>query len=171
MLIANRITRFDMISKVCSNCECLFEARRSSAKFCSPACRQQSYRERNGQQFRNKKTVETSTPEQRLTCPHCGKGYWQSISGRKRLFCSDSCRVSANRRKVNATRNLIRVLMRRGANTDPYIDAANNGTQAFEDYVKPYGWIYDKTSGKYFQDIRQNDFFKKPSPFGVRNER
>lgn len=151
-----------MISVLCSNCGVEFEARRCSAKYCSPACRQQSYREAHGQVSRNK----TSTParrEDRLTCPHCGKGYWQSLKGRKRSFCSDSCRVSANRRKVNATRNLIRKLSRRGANLDPYVDAANEGTAEFEKYVKRFGFVYDHKNGHYFEDARQSDFYNIPS--------
>lgn len=161
-----------MISKLCSNCGCEFEARRNTAKFCSPACRQQDYRIRNGQQFSNVSStlVQQSARDLRLTCPHCGKGYWQGSTGRKRQYCSDSCRVSANRRKVNATRNLIRKLSKRGASMDKFIDAANVGTVEFENLVKRYGFVYDGKNGVYFEDHRQSDFFgKSPSHnFGVR---
>lgn len=89
-----------MVTKVCKQCWFEFEARRSTAKFCSAACRQKNHRSNN--------TVSSTaaayhrTIDERLTCPHCGKGYWKSIKGRPAKYCSNSCRSSANRIKKAA---------------------------------------------------------------------
>lgn len=90
-----------MQMKYCKVCDNGFFCRRQSAKFCSPACRQLDYRRRHGQTVVRsevaRKTVEGLSSREK--CPNCGAYFWTNTTGRKRIFCSDSCRVSANRSK------------------------------------------------------------------------
>jgi len=93
-----------MVTKVCKTCWFEFESRRSSAKYCSAACRQKDFRYRNGQT--SSAAGVPKTMDERKTCQHCGKGFWQKGKGRPAKWCSNGCRVSANATKKRAAFNL-----------------------------------------------------------------
>lgn len=89
-----------MVKRVCKSCWFEFEARRCNAKFCSAACRQKHWRNRHAE---TSTAADNMRPKmERKTCPHCNAGFWQNPKGRKAVYCSNSCRSSANRMKKTA---------------------------------------------------------------------
>jgi len=98
--------------KYCPVCECGFFYRRESAKFCSPACKQKAHRIAHGQTVARSEAARRTVEElsSKALCPHCLKSFWQNTRGRKRVFCSNSCRVSAHRLKIAAAWRLVKWL-------------------------------------------------------------
>lgn len=93
-----------MVLCKCSVCGVEFYARRMSARYCSPACKQKQYRLLHGQPM----TVEEArhmleAKSTRCTCVGCGRGFWRAAKGRKPKFCCPSCRqtfMTAKRRAL-----------------------------------------------------------------------
>lgn len=133
-----------MLNMICETCGWGFEARRSSAKYCSAACRQKALRQRKGQPTKVTKELKREQ-DKRHTCPHCHGGFWQPIYGRKRKYCSNSCRVSANRFLQYAIINLMRKLRQRDYAMGNFIAAKNIGSDNFVRYVERLGFRYSYT--------------------------
>jgi len=139
-----------MEMKYCDVCNNGFFCRRKSAKFCSPACKQLDYRRRNGQTVlkseQSRKTLETLS--QRQKCPHCGAYFWTNTTGRKRKFCSNSCRVSANRFKISAAYKYIKAHTGK-PDYDAYMMVAELGTVAVDKIALQNGAKYNYNSRRY----------------------
>lgn len=150
-----------MIQVACKQCWFLFEARRSNAKYCSPACKQKAHRIAKGQKAANKKA--SRTPNDRAICRHCGDGFWQSGKGRKAHYCSQSCRQMANIAKKHAGFNWYK--QARGISDYEawnYIEAV--GTDAIDRLAAAEGLHYSYPQRMY---IRTETYFSlDPLNFG-----
>jgi len=84
----------------CEHCRETFTAKRSTAKYCKPACRKAAYRARQ-------KHEKQDFPRR---CAHCETGFW--TDNPRRLYCKPSCRTQASRaRRVVALEALCRLGM------------------------------------------------------------
>lgn len=128
--------------KYCSECRSGFMAQRDNAKFCSDKCKQLAYRKRNGQTSTNRVKDAGMGNAVRRTCPHCSSRFYLNRYGRTRKFCSDSCKVSANRIKIAATKQLLTRLLHADYHMKPFHEAAKKGTDAFEKLVASVGYEY-----------------------------
>lgn len=151
-----------MVTKVCSQCWFEFEARRSNAKFCSNACKQKSHRIGKGQKFQNKPMAKTAN--ERCTCRHCGKGYWQSGKGRKALYCGATCRQMANTAKKSAGYRWYKG--QRGISDYEawnYLELI--GTDGMDRIAAAEGWHYSYVQRQYIKT--QAYFSLDPMNFGI----
>jgi len=149
-----------MVQCVCQQCWFVFEARRSSAKFCSPACKQKAHRIKNGQRFENK----VKTVNERCMCRHCGAGFWQSGKGRKAHYCSNSCRQLANVAKKHAG---FRYYKRMGNASDyaAWTAVETLGTDGVDELAAAAGYHYSYVQRMY---IKTEAYFSlDPMNFGI----
>jgi len=150
-----------MIQVACKQCWFVFEARRSSAKFCSAACRQKNHRQEKGQPI----AKETKfTAEHRSHCEHCGDGFWQSGKGRKAKFCSNSCRQLANRAKISAAFRWYRKA-RKISDYEAFSFVESVGTDAIDRLAEADGWHYSRVERMYIKT--QAYFSLDPMNFGI----
>lgn len=146
-----------MKASCCETCGIGFDARRASAKYCSAACRQKALRIRKGQPIAAPKEMKRNA-NKRHTCPHCGGGFWQPIYGRKRKFCSNSCRVSANKFLQTAIKQLLNRLLHRDYQMGQFYDAQKRGSGYFVEYVNRYGFRYSEVMRSFVERIEYNEF-------------
>jgi len=150
-----------MVTCVCKQCWFEFQAKRSSAKFCSPACKQKYWRIEHGQQFENK---PKHTPDERSHCEHCGGGFWQSGKGRKAKFCSNSCRQLANRAKIAAAFKWYK-RARQISDHEALCYVETVGTDAIDRLAAAEGFHYSRVEKMY---IRTQAYFSlDPMNFGI----
>lgn len=154
-----------MNSKYCPQCECLFFYKRESAKFCSPACRQKALRIRQGQTVltseANRRTTDLS---ERKSCPYCNKGFWTNTKGRKRRFCSDSCRVSANRVKMTAAFRFVERVLQM-PQYDAFMLTAKEGTTGIDKLAESHGYEYSDTTREYYPSRNHRSFVETSAMF------
>lgn len=89
-------------TKKCAVCRQPFEAKRSTAKTCSQACRQKAARRAKGadpataarRRLKTKKATKLVK-----TCQHCGKAFRTSAAASKRQYCQPACRQAAYRQR------------------------------------------------------------------------
>lgn len=94
-----------MIQLFCQVCGHDFEARRASARYCSPACKQKQYRVLHGQKMTKKeaRTRVNVCESAEKRCPNCNRRIPPKLGkGRVRKFCSNGCRAMYHRAKENA---------------------------------------------------------------------
>jgi len=136
--------------KYCPVCECGFFCKRNSAKFCSPACKQKAHRIAHGQTVLRSEATRKTVAElsERKFCLHCQRAFWENTNGRKRQFCSDSCRVSANRFKHAAAWRFVRSIRAKG-DYDAFTFVDENGTKAVDELALQYGCSYNYGTRQY----------------------
>lgn len=96
---------------ICQTCDKEFEGRRD-AKFCSPKCRQQAYRDSKfaAKHELSENYVKHMTPEQKSAtsraseqeqafCEHCHRPYWTDATHTNRIYCSPTCKQAAYRER------------------------------------------------------------------------
>jgi len=133
-----------VINKICSQCFNVFEARRSNAKFCSPACKQKAHRIKHGQNNTAFGSWADAT-KTRYACKHCHNGFYGSGKGRTPKFCSNSCRVSANRFKHAASFKFVKKMNGSSLGWSDYecfVHVQDSGTAAIETWANKTGWEY-----------------------------
>lgn len=151
-----------MVTKVCTQCWFEFEARRRNAKFCSNACKQKAHRISKGQKFENKATAKTAN--ERCSCRHCGKGFWQSGKGRKALYCGATCRQMANLAKKGAAFRWYKV--QRGiSDYEAWCYVETVGTDAIDRIAEAEGFAYSYQQKIYYKP--QAWFSLDPATFGI----
>lgn len=144
-----------MITLICKHCFGHFEARRSSAKYCSNSCRQTDYRIRHGQRTDKRFSDDLQLPKnERHHCKNCGKSFFSKGKGRTPLFCSNSCRVSSNRYKRAAAFKFVKSM--NGAalgwsDYDCFMHVEQSGTDAIEKWAIAAGWEYSYTTHRFWK--------------------
>lgn len=137
-----------MRSKICSTCYNPYEAKRSNAKYCSDACKQKAHRIRGGQN-NNAFGIWAERSRTRYACKHCHNGFWGSGKGRTPKFCSNSCRVSANRFKHAASFRFVKMMNGSSlgwSDFECYSHVQDLGTDAIEQWAVKVGWEYSYQS-------------------------
>lgn len=86
----------------CGHCGATLTDKR--AKYCSAACKQASYRQRNTQPgaWRTAPARAIETKQQQLiefTCAHCGETRYRTGLQVGTLYCSDKCKMKAFRKR------------------------------------------------------------------------
>jgi len=97
-----RIT-YDGAPHFCAQCGNPYTRYSPHGLYCSTACKMKAYRQRKQNEVTTKskksKPAETRTIAPR--CAHCGAAF--SRKSAKKMYCSDSCKVMANREKQRMT--------------------------------------------------------------------
>jgi len=153
-----------MISKICGNCGTRFEARRSSAKWCGNACKSQNARNKVATRKAKAKAWK-ETKVDRASCQHCGKGYWQPVTGRKAKFCSNSCRQMANVAKKTAMDNLMTRLQHMDYHMQPFFEARKIGADYFDELVARIGFEYHIFTRSYYPSRNNRSFVETSEMF------
>lgn len=113
-IICGQVLKRQKLIKICSTCGKTFLPRKKQNVFCGLACRKEHTRQKNkklclecGKAFVSRKNVYCSKKcvnasfsrkivDQGTRCVHCGKSF--SSLKFNAAFCSDACRISANRK-------------------------------------------------------------------------
>jgi len=80
---------------VCAWCDRGFQVRRASGRFCSGACRQAAYRDRQSRQRAPREAAAAPEPVTLRQCARCGE--WFRPLRATGLWCSGACRQAAYR--------------------------------------------------------------------------
>lgn len=100
-----------MVCVICSSCGRPFHAQRSTAKYCSNACKQDAYRQRNGltsglhpndahREAARRGAITLAARYFEVTCQHCGRVVGADGNTVKNLkYCSDACSQAAYRKR------------------------------------------------------------------------
>lgn len=143
-----------MLNLICSQCHNVFRARRASAKFCSPACKQKAHRVKRGQKDTRFAFIDEISIRERVVCKHCQRSFYPQSKGRKPKYCSNSCRQSANKFKQAAAYKFVKAI--NGAalgwsDYDCYMYVLEQGTDAIEKWATSLGWEYSYTVRRFWQ--------------------
>ena len=87
----------------CHVCHKEFVANRVDAKYCSNACRQKAYRDRQPKKDRREVAAAQLAGRRATThkgkCSYCGRTFYTDGTGTGRLYCNNACRQAAYRER------------------------------------------------------------------------
>ena len=90
----------------CAHCGSLLptpmRARGRPARWCSPACGVQAFRQRTLQEARQKRRDRAGTPN--ANCHYCGEPFTRNTRGRPASWCSPACALRAHRQRAGRNR-------------------------------------------------------------------
>ncbi|MCK6581065.1 MAG: hypothetical protein L6Q98_23470 [Anaerolineae bacterium] len=121
----------------CKVCGKSFAPQRSTARYCSDACRKKAFRRRHPTPKVSAEPIAAP-----FTCRHCGRTTWQ-IEAHDRQYCSASCRTAAwKARRVAAALTLVELTPETSHDAAEML-IEEQGMRAIAATLKSAGYAYD----------------------------
>lgn len=124
-------------SRRCRVCSKTFKPQRSTARYCSDACRKKAFRRRHPQP--ELITEPIAIP---FTCEHCKRTTWQ-IQTHNRHYCSASCRTNSWKAKRVATAITLTQITPQVTLEEAEMMIEKDGMKAITAMLATLGYVYN----------------------------